>query len=127
MTEPFGALPSLGGTRWLLTELGGELVPPGKGERAAHIVLDLEDSAVSGSGGCNRLMGGFELDGGSLVFGPVATTMMHCGDAAMARERAFLDALGATQGYAIDGSTLTLLDGERILARLELAVAVDET
>jgi heat shock protein HslJ len=121
MTEPFGALPSLGGTRWLLIELGGELVPPGDGERAAHLVLDLTSSHLSGSGGCNRLTGGFELEGDALRFGPVATTMMHCGDETMARERAFLDALEATQSYAIEGTTLTLLDGDRVLARLGAA------
>lgn len=87
-------------------------------------MLDLETSHVSGSGGCNRLMGGFELAGESLGFGPVATTMMHCGDEAMARERAFLNVLEATEAYAIEGATLTLLHGGRVLARLEAASAV---
>ena len=123
MTEPFGALPSLSGTRWLLTELGGELVPPGEGERAPHVVLDLETSRLAGSGGCNRLLGSIELDEAGLRFGPVATTLMHCGEEAMAFERAFLDALEATRGYAIEGTILTLLDEERVLAQLEAAAA----
>ncbi|MFO7571732.1 MAG: META domain-containing protein [Gaiellaceae bacterium] len=123
MTEPFGPLPSLGGTRWLLSELGGEHVPPGDENRAPHLVLDLEDSRLAGSGGCNRLMGSFELDGEALRFGPVATTMLHCGDEVMALERAFLDALEATQAYGVDGSTLELLDGDRVLARFEPAVS----
>jgi heat shock protein HslJ len=123
MTEPFGPLPSLAGTRWLLVEVGGEQVPPGDGDRAPHLTLDLEDSRVAGSGGCNRLMGSFELDGEALRFGPVATTMMHCGDEVMVLERAFLDALEATRAYGVVGSTLELLDGERVLARLEPAVS----
>lgn len=127
MTEPFGALPSLGGTRWLLVEVGGELVPPSEeGDRAAHLVLDLDELRVSGSGGCNRLMGSIELDDEAFRFGPVATTLMHCGDEAMARERAFLDALGSTTAYTIEGTTLTLLDRERVLARLEAAATASE-
>lgn len=126
MTEPFGALPSLGGTRWLLVEVGGELVPPAEGERAAHLVLDLDELSVSGSGGCNRLMGSIELDDEAFRFGPVATTMMHCGDEAMTRERAFLDALAATTAYTLESTTLTLLDGERVLARLDVAAAASE-
>jgi heat shock protein HslJ len=119
VSEPFGALPSLGGTRWLLTELGSELVSPREGERAPHLVLDLDEARLAGSGGCNRLIGSISLDEAGLRFGPVATTMMHCGEEAMAFERAFLEALEATRAYAIEGTTLTLLDGERVLARLE--------
>jgi len=124
MSEPFGPLPSLGGTRWLLSELDGERVPPGEGDRTPHLVLDLEESRLAGSGGCNRLLGAFELDGDGLRFGPVATTMMACADEVLARERAFLAALEATRAYEIEGATLVLLEGRRVLARLEAAAPV---
>lgn len=120
-------VPPLGGTRWLLAQLGDERVPPGESERAPHLVLEPEEGRVYGSGGCNRLMGPIELDGDGLRFGPLATTLMHCGDEAMALERAFLDALEATRTYSFDGRDLVLLsDGQVVLARLEAASSEDD-
>lgn len=69
-------------------------------------------------------MGSFELDCSALRFGPVAAA--HRGDEAMAHERALLGTLEATRRYAIEGTSLTLLDDERVLARLETATAVAE-
>jgi heat shock protein HslJ len=115
--------PPLGGTRWLLAELGDERVPPSEPGRAPYLVLEPEEARVYGSGGCNRLMGPIELEGDGLRFGPLATTLMHCGDEAMALERAFLDALEATRTYSLEGATLVLLgDGHVVLARLQAAI-----
>ena len=33
---------------------------------------------VTGTDGCNRLMGSYEVDGDKVVFGPLASTMMYC-------------------------------------------------
>ncbi len=37
-----------------------------------------EDGRVSGSDGCNRLMGTWHREGERIVFGPLASTMMYC-------------------------------------------------
>ncbi len=105
-------------TEWRLVELGGVPVEPGEGERGAHLVLDLEESRVAGSGGVNRIMGTFVLAEDELRFGPLATTMMAGPDEAMARERAFLDALATVTSYELDGGSLTLLAGDEPVARL---------
>ncbi|WP_336659615.1 META domain-containing protein [Leucobacter sp. USHLN153] len=39
-----------------------------------------EDGSFSGSDGCNRLTGTAEIDGNSIDFGEVATTLMACED-----------------------------------------------
>ena len=106
----------LGETEWQLVELDGAPVEVGDGERVPHLVLDLEESRVAGSGGVNRLMGTFSLTEDELRFGPIATTMMAGPERAMTRERAFLDALADVTGYWLDGSSLTLLAGDRPVA-----------
>jgi copper homeostasis protein (lipoprotein) len=116
---PDEALIPLGGTEWRLVELGGPPVELDEGGRLPYLVLDLEESRVAGSGGVNRFMGTFSLAEDELQFGPLATTMMAGPEAAMARERAFLDALAAVTGYRLEGRSLTLVAGEGSVARFE--------
>jgi heat shock protein HslJ len=108
----------LEGTRWTLVELGELRVEPSESGRDPHLVLDPRERRLSGSGGCNRLLGSYDVDGDRLTFGPVATTMMACPEALMRRERAFLQALEATTAWRIDGETLELLAGDEVVARL---------
>lgn len=111
------AAPPLGGTEWELVELGDAPAEAVEGARP-HLVLDLEESHVSGSGGCNRLTGSFALAEGELRFGPIATTRMACPEPIMQREQAFLRALAQTSGFVLEDGTLSLLAGERVVARL---------
>jgi copper homeostasis protein (lipoprotein) len=104
-------------TEWRLLELDGAPVETVEGGRAPHLVLDLEESRVAGSGGVNRIMGTFVLAEGELSFGPLATTMMAGPEEAMQCERAFLDALARVTSYELEGSTLTLLAGDEPVAR----------
>jgi heat shock protein HslJ len=105
-------------TEWRLVELGDAPVELAEGELTPHLVLDLEEAHVSGSGGVNRIMGTFVLAEGELAFGPLATTMMAGPEEAMLRERVFLDALARVTSYQLDGSSLTLLAGDERVARL---------
>lgn len=105
-------------TEWTLVELGGAPVEVRPDERPPHVVLDLEEAHVSGSGGVNRFTGTFALSENELRFGPLATTMMAGPEPAMWRERTFLDALGRVRSYSLDGRTLTLLAGDQAVARL---------
>lgn len=108
------------GTYWRLIEVAGAVrMSEADPELRAHILLHQEDSRLSGSGGCNRLMGGYELTDDGLEFGPTATTKMACAPEAMTVEQPLLDALDATTGYVIDGEFLTLIGDEGDLARFE--------
>ena len=115
--------PPLGGTRWTLVELEGVAVELGDKESAPHLVLDEVSSRLSGSGGCNRLAGSYEVGDEGLRFGPIASTRMACSEAVMERESAFLAALAGVTGHRLDGSALELLDGDRARARLIAATA----
>ncbi len=106
-------------TEWTLVELEGEPVEVGPVEQGPpSLVLDLEESRVSGSGGVNRLMGTFVLSEDELRFGPLATTMMAGPEEAMRREREFLAALERVTSYELDGRKLTLLADDESVVRL---------
>lgn len=76
-----------------------------------------DDGSVSGTAGCDTYTGTYELDGGSLSFGPLASTRMTCSEDLMAQEASFLDAMSRVESTAIEGTGLTLLDasGEPLL------------
>jgi copper homeostasis protein (lipoprotein) len=112
------AVVPLSGTEWRLVELEAAPVAGASDARAPHLVFDLEESRVAGSGGVNRLMGTFALAEGELSFGPLATTLMAGPEEAMQLEQAFLDALARVTSYSLDGSTLSLLADDQLVARL---------
>ena len=107
--------PALGG-RWKLVELEGDAVF--EDGNVPYLELDAEASTLAGSGGCNRLAGGFETGAAGFRFGPVATTLRACDEEIMRREAAFLAVLGAADGVELDALGLALLAEGRVLARL---------
>ncbi len=101
------------GTTWQLAELisgDGPDAAVSSVWREAELVLGA-DGRLSGSTGCNRMMGGFELDGEVLVLGPLATTRMACtDDGAAEQERQVLGVLDA-------GPLTVELAGDRLVLR----------
>jgi heat shock protein HslJ len=103
----------LSDTEWELSlyYVGGDAVTsPLVGTRlSAHFTAD---GKLSGSAGCNRYQGSYQMAGDSLTIGPVASTKMACPDPAgvMEQEAAFLVILENTAAYQIKGDTLVLLD-----------------
>jgi hypothetical protein len=65
---------SLFGKRWTLTEIGEQKLSANK----LYIEFDKKQSRVSGDSGCNRFFGGFEINGTSLKFSPLASTKRAC-------------------------------------------------
>ena len=104
--------PELRGTLWRLQALqdGSDpklSEPPG---RPAELLLATDSERMSGSGGCNRLIGGFQLSGEQLRFSRMASTQMACAPSAMAFERRYGDALERVRRWSIDKRTLLLQD-----------------
>ena len=91
----------------------------GEGERAPS--LDLTgDGRVSGTDGCNRLMGSWRADGDTVTFGQVASTMMYC--------EGVDEWLKAMATARIDGDAMTVFDGEGVqIGTLTRAGAPDHT
>lgn len=107
-------------TYWKLVELGGQPVAmlPGQ-EREVRITLASQDQRLMGFSACNALGGSYAQNGASLKFDQLASSMRLCEPALNALERKVLDALIATTGQRVDGQRLSLLGGDRVLARFE--------
>jgi copper homeostasis protein (lipoprotein) len=108
-------------TEWRLIRLGRAAVKGDDLHLQPQIVLDPVSHRASGSGGCNRIMGGYELKGEKLTFARMASTMMAC-PGGMETEQDFLKALGQVKGWKIAGRQLELMNGSgKVVAVFEVA------
>lgn len=106
------------GTYWKLLEVDGHKVVTPEGMREAHLILAEADSRAHGNAACNNFFSQFKVDGDSLAFSAVGSTMMACPEG-MDTEQAFLQALGATTRFSISGLFMELFNEDQLLARLE--------
>ncbi len=102
-------------TMWVLAEVNGTPASPGEGQ-SAHLELH-KKGKLTGSTGCNNLLGNYIASEGALQFTPAATTRKMCTAPVMQQEQAVLAALKATTAYKVDGKTLELLNGSQSLAK----------
>jgi heat shock protein HslJ len=102
----------LRGTLWRLQALQDSssptlIEPPG---RPPELLLAVDQERVSGTGGCNRLIGGFRLAAEELSFSRLASTKMACLPEVMAFERRYSEALAKVRRWSIDKRNLLLQD-----------------
>ena len=110
---------ALTGVKWLLTEVYGQsVVAFPQGDKPFIQFNEAENQAV-GYAGCNRFFGGYELNATVLKFGPIGATKRACLDREEGIETAFFKMLDATRSWRIVDGTLELMDGDRMLARLQ--------
>jgi copper homeostasis protein (lipoprotein) len=111
---PAGKQPqlSLRGQRWRLQALqdGQAATLLEAPDRPPELELAADSDRLSGSGGCNRLMGGYQLEGDQLRFSQLASTQMGCPPEAMAFEQRYVRALGLARRWSIDKNNLLLQD-----------------
>jgi heat shock protein HslJ len=101
--------------QWNLAELNGKSVDAGMG--AKLLFSPGQISGVSGSTGCNNLKGTMELKADhGIKFSPLAVTRMACMGANVEAE--FLKALEQTKSWSVANGQLQLIDGSKIVARL---------
>jgi putative lipoprotein len=110
-------------TYWKLVELGDSPITDADQQNEAHLIFQTESSRVVGSGGCNRLTGGYTLNGRSLRFGAMAATRMAC-MRGMETEGKFLAAMERVRSWKITNQQLDLLDENgKLLVRLTAQAA----
>jgi copper homeostasis protein (lipoprotein) len=113
----------LRGTYWKLVRLNETPVEVAEKQREPHLIFAHDQRRISGSGGCNRVTGSFELDGDKLHLGRMTGTMMAC-LAGMEQEQRFLRSIEKVERYRISGSHLEMLNAAgAVIARFE-AVAL---
>ncbi len=95
---------SLTGSEWILTSLEGQ--PPIA--EAPITAAFTDDGQVAGTAGCNTYSGSYEVDGDTIMFGLMGTTLMACPQPVMEQETSYLAVLERTQTFAATDGTLTL-------------------
>ncbi|MBN45547.1 MULTISPECIES: META domain-containing protein [unclassified Methylophaga] len=106
-------------TYWKLTRLNDEPVEVYEQQREPSIILASEENRLSGSDGCNRIMGSFQLREDKLKFNRIASTMMACSEG-METAQAVHFMLEKVRYWQIEGQHLELADVEgNVMARFE--------
>lgn len=110
----FNTTGDLEGRTWVAQELTveGTLVPL---EPNTVVTATFEDGSVTGIASCNNYFGSYEVDGDAIAFGPLGTTLMACIPEIFAQEQAYLAALDAADRFSVNGSTMTLYQGDATL------------
>ncbi|RCL00606.1 MAG: Heat shock protein [Candidatus Tokpelaia sp. JSC188] len=99
--------PSLENTYWKLVRLKGQKAIVTENQSEPHLILHADQHSVSGSGGCNNVIGSYILDGERLKFTPMAGTMMAC-QSGMNQEHSILITLPTVTRWQIEGKRLRL-------------------
>ena len=98
--------------QWTLVELTGVPVQTSGTNQDAHLIFDAERNQITGSGGCNRLFGPYEIGKKStLKFGNIGATMMACQNSAF--ENKFLETLKSVRYFQQAGGQLLLKNGDK--------------
>ncbi|HHE31666.1 MAG TPA: META domain-containing protein [Chlorobaculum parvum] len=110
ITEPELGEGTLFRTWWRVERIDGQKAEFLRGQRRdMHIILYSSKTMV-GSGGCNRINGSFRQSPGIIRFERISTTKMMCKPEVMARDRAFVTAIGKSRTYRIEGRHLKLFN-----------------
>jgi heat shock protein HslJ len=105
--EPTSAI-DLAGTSWTLVSVGANAPVEG----AEAWLAFAADGAITGSTGCNNLIGSYAVDGTALSFSTIGTTRMACpGDDLMAQDASVPEALTNVTGWAVDAEGRLHLTG----------------
>ena len=95
-------------TSWRAIELAGKPTATQDAKREAQLQFQT-GGRVSGSDGCNRITGTYQLTGDRITFGQMAGTQMACLNPS-GTEAPFRDALKSATRWAVAGDRLELFD-----------------
>lgn len=100
---------------WKLTSLGpvGSPVPALTGLEAG--VTFNPDGTMAGNSSCNGFSGKYTVEGNEITFSDLVSTLMACEEPVMQQEEVMYLVLKDTASFEIDGSTLTITNGDHLL------------
>lgn len=107
---------ALQGGEWRIEDIAGR----GVVDESPAALSFLDGGRLAGNATCNRILGSYDAEEGSLTFGDTGTTMMACPEALMEQEGRLLDLLKRVSGFEIDETralVLTTDDSQTITAR----------
>ena len=106
---------SIAGT-WSLVSYG-DPANPTPAAPDVETSIEFKDGQVNGNVGCNGFGGGYEVDGNTITFDQIVSTLMFCEGPVGDQETATLSVLQETATFALDGDTLTITsaDGSSVI------------
>lgn len=115
-TQQVQNLSLLQNKNWTLTHIGATEYKPDSGSRNVPSIQFGLDLRISGSDGCNHIMGQYALKGQHMTIGPLASTKMFCQNS-MQIATQYTEALNKVKGFQVYDKTLKLVDqyGNRVL------------
>ncbi len=106
-----GASASITGT-WKLIAYGPASNPA---PAAADVDTSIEfgsDGKLSGNVGCNGFGGDFKVDGDTITFSPIMSTLMFCDSPAGDQETTTFNVFTESATFVMDGDTLTITSAD---------------
>lgn len=105
----------LAGTKWVATTIidGDSALSLPNG---IEVTLEFVDGRVQGRFGCDSGGGDYTVDGTTITFGPMTTTMVACDEPQAKVESHVLSVLDGDVEFVIEGGSLTLTKGDLALA-----------
>ncbi len=99
----------LAGSAWYLVAYGSGSPLP----QEAHVTLIFgADDSVGGFGGCNSYGGNYTINGDTISFNGIISTLMACAEEIMTVEQAYLNGLQTATNYHLkDGQLIIAYDG----------------
>jgi heat shock protein HslJ len=104
-------LQHLASTRWVVTAYNNGKQAVVGVPADASLTLNFDDAAtLGGSAGCNPFSGGYTTNEKEITVGNIATGRRACPEDVMAREAAYMKALGRSRTFRIEADRLELRD-----------------
>jgi heat shock protein HslJ len=102
---------ALPGTSWAVTNYNNGKDAVTTPVAGSDLTIEFgTDGTVTGSSGVNRYTGPFEVDGGTITVGPLASTQMAGDPELMAQEAAFVKALESSTRWSVVRGKLEMRD-----------------
>lgn len=100
---------------WKLISYGSITSPSSVDANVESTLIFGENGKLSGNGGCNQLMGNYEVRDKQITFGPISSTRKRCSDPVMAQEGIVLKVLTDTVSFKVEGNILTITNNDLVL------------
>lgn len=105
---------SIENRRWFLEEIEGDREIVLLNDKLPYIEFDLESSKIGGNASCNSFFTDYIIEGNSVQFGLIVTTLMACQDDTN-QEHRFLQAMSRIETYEIIENKLFLYEGNEAI------------
>ena len=102
---------------WKLVSYGSPANPTPAAPDVDTSIVFGEDGKVNGNVGCNGFGGDYTVDGNTITFGQIVSTLMFCEGPVGDQETTTLNVFAESATFVMDGDTLTITsaDGSSVI------------